>query len=146
MNNKINIIYWSGTGNTELMAQSIYEGSSKNENVRLISVDKANIDDVKEADILFLGCPSMGNEVLEETEMEPFMESISNDIKGKKIVLFGYYGWGDGEWMQDWEERIRKCGGELVEDSIISNEAPSSEEIAHLSSLGEKYSCALQNN
>ena len=53
MNNKINIIYWSVTGNTELMAQSIYEGSSKNENVRLISVDKANIDDVKEADILF---------------------------------------------------------------------------------------------
>ena len=146
MNNKINIIYWSGTGNTELMAQSIYEGSSKNENVRLISVDKANVDDVKEADILFLGCPSMGNEVLEETEMEPFMESISNDIKGKKIVLFGSYGWGDGEWMQDWEERIRKCGGELIEDSIISNEAPSSEEIEYLSSLGEKYSCALQNN
>lgn len=146
MNNRINIIYWSGTGNTELMAQSIYEGSSKNENVRLISVDKANVDDVKEADILFLGCPSMGNEVLEETEMEPFMESISNDIKGKKIVLFGSYGWGDGEWMQDWEERIRKCGGELIEDSIISNEAPSSEEIEYLSSLGEKYSCALQNN
>lgn len=146
MNNKINIIYWSGTGNTELMAQSIYEGSSKNENVRLISVDKANVDDVKEAYILFLGCPSMGNEVLEETEMEPFMESISNDIKGKKIVLFGSYGWGDGEWMQDWEERIRKCGGELIEDSIISNEAPSSEEIEYLSSLGEKYSCALQNN
>ena len=146
MNNKINIIYWSGTGNTELMAQSIYEGSSKNENVRLISVDKANVDDVKEADILFLGCPSMGNEVLEETEMEPFMESISNDIKGKKIVLFGSYGWGDGEWMQDWEERIRKCGGELIEDSIISNEAPSSEEIEYLSSLAEKYSCALQNN
>ena len=93
MNNKINIIYWSVTGNTELIAQSIYEGSSKNENVRLISVDKANIDDVKEADILFLGCPSMGNEVLEETEMEPFMKSISNNIKDKKIVLFGSYGW-----------------------------------------------------
>ena len=93
MNNTINVIYWSVTGNTELMAQSIYEGSSKNENVRLISVDKANIDDVKEADILFLGCPSMGNEVLEETEMEPFMKSISNNIKDKKIVLFGSYGW-----------------------------------------------------
>lgn len=146
MNNKINIIYWSVTGNTELMAQSIYEGSSKNENVRLISVDKSNIDDVKEADILFLGCPSMGNEVLEETEMEPFMESISNNIKDKKIVLFGSYGWGDGEWMQDWEEGIRKYRGELVEDSIISNETQSSEEIAHFSSLGEKYSCALQNN
>ena len=140
MNNKVNIIYWSGTGNTELMAKSIYEGSTNVENFKLITVDNAKLEDVTEADILFLGCPSMGNEELEESEMEPFMESISNDIKGKKIVLFGSYGWGNGEWMQDWEERVKKYGGILVEESIICNEAPSDEDISILSSLGQKYS------
>ena len=112
MNNKINIIFWSGTGNTEAMAEAIYNGSNKSENSKLLTVDKATIDDVKEADVLFLGCPSMGVEELEESEMEPFMESISKDISGKKIVLFGSYGWGDGEWMQNWEQRIKDCGAE----------------------------------
>ena len=139
MNNKVNIIYWSGTGNTELMAKAIYEGSNNSENFKLLSVDNATLEHVTEADVLFLGCPSMGNEELEETEMEPFMESISGDINGKKIILFGSYGWGDGEWMQDWEERIKNHGGILAEESIICNEAPSDEDTSKLSSLGEKY-------
>ncbi|WP_195250757.1 flavodoxin [Romboutsia sp. 1001713B170207_170306_H8] len=144
MSNRVNIIYWSGTGNTELMAKSIYDGSKGSENVKLLSVENASLDDVKEADILFLGCPSMGNEELEETEMEPFMESISNDISGKKIILFGSYGWGDGEWMQDWEERVKKCGGILVEQSIICNEGPSSEDIENFTSLGKKYTLSVE--
>ena len=139
MNNKINIIFWSGTGNTEAMAESIYNGSNKSENSKLLTVDKATIDDVKEADVLFLGCPSMGVEELEESEMEPFMESISKDISGKKIVLFGSYGWGDGEWMQNWEQRIKDCGGIIIEDSVICNEAPEEDNLNHLKSLGEKY-------
>ncbi|MEW9079767.1 flavodoxin [Terrisporobacter glycolicus] len=140
MNNKINIIFWSGTGNTESMAQAIFEGSKNNGNSKLLTVDKATLDDVKEADILFLGCPSMGVEELEESEMEPFMESISNNISGKKIVLFGSYGWGDGEWMQDWEERIKNCGGIIVEESIICNESPEENILKQLVALGEKYS------
>lgn len=140
MNNQINIIFWSGTGNTEAMANAIFEGSKKGGNSKLLTVDKATIEDVKEADVLFLGCPSMGAEVLEESEMEPFMESISNDISGKKIVLFGSYGWGDGEWMQDWEERVKNCGGIIIEESIICNEAPEEEHLKQLESLGEKYS------
>ena len=139
MNNKINIIFWSGTGNTEAMAEAIYNGSKKSENSKLLTVDKATIDDVKEADVLFLGCPSMGVEELEESEMEPFMESISIDISGKKIVLFGSYGWGDGEWMQNWEQRIKDCGGIIIEDSVICNEAPEEDNLNHLKSLGEKY-------
>ena len=139
MNNKINIIFWSGTGNTEAMAEAIYNGSNKSENSKLLTVDKATIDDVKEADVLFLGCPSMGVEELEESEMEPFMESISKDISGKKIVLFGSYGWGDGEWMQNWEQRIKDCGGIIIEDSVIWNEAPEEDNLNHLKSLGEKY-------
>ena len=139
MNNKINIIFWSGTGNTEAMAEAIYNGSKKSENSKLLTVDKATIDDVKEADVLFLGCPSMGVEELEESEMEPFMESISKDISGKKIVLFGSYGWGDGEWMQNWEQRIKDCGGIIIEYSVICNEAPEEDNLNHLKSLGEKY-------
>ena len=139
MNNKINIIFWSGTGNTEAMAEAIYNGSNKSENSKLLTVDKATIDDVKEADVLFLGCPSMGVEELEESEMEPFMESISKDISGKKIVLFGSYGWGDGEWMQNWEQRIKDCGGIIIEDSVICNEAPEEDNLNHLKSLGETY-------
>ena len=139
MNNKINIIFWSGTGNTEAMAEAIYNGSKKSENSKLLTVDKATIDDVKEADVLFLGCPSMGVEELEESEMEPFMESISKDILGKKIVLFGSYGWCDGEWMQNWEQRIKDCGGIIIEDSVICNEAPEEDNLNHLKSLGEKY-------
>lgn len=140
MNNKINIIFWSGTGNTESMAQAIFEGSKNNGNSKLLTVDKATLDDVKEADILFLGCPSMGVEELEESEMEPFMESISNNISGKKIVLFGSYGWGDGEWMQDWEQRIKNCGGIIIEESIICNESPEENILKKLVALGEKYS------
>ena len=139
MNNKINIIFWSGTGNTEAMAEAIYNGSEKSKNSKLLTVDKATIDEVKEADVLFLGCPSMGVEELEESEMEPFMESISKDILGKKIVLFGSYGWGDGEWMQNWEQRIKDCGGIIIEDSVICNEAPEEDNLNHLKSLGEKY-------
>lgn len=140
MNNKINIIFWSGTGNTESMGKAIFEGSEKGENSKLLTVDKATLKDVEEADILFLGCPSMGVEELEESEMEPFMESISNYISGKKIVLFGSYGWGDGEWMQDWEQRIKKCGGIIIEDSVICNENPKEDDLRHLANLGEKYS------
>lgn len=136
---KINIIYWSGTGNTEAMAKYIYDTCNK-DNSKLLSVDKAEVKDVEEADVLFLGCSAMGDEVLEECEMEPFMESIEGAISGKKIALFGSYGWGDGQWMRDWEERITRCGGVLVEESIIANGEASDEEIEKLSNLGNKYS------
>ena len=84
----------------------------------------------------------MGDEVLEETEMEPFMESITGEISGKRIVLFGSYGWGDGEWMTDWENRVKEHGGVLIEDSIMCNEAPEDDHISLLTSLGEKYATA----
>lgn len=140
MNNKLNIIFWSGTGNTETMANSILKGCKDNPNAHIIEVDKATLDHVEEADVLFLGCPSMGDEVLEESEMEPFIEKISSHLKGKKVVLFGSYGWGDGQWMRDWESRIENSGAILVEESIISNYDPSPVEIYRLISLGEKYS------
>lgn len=125
MNMQINIIYWSGTGNTETMAKLIKEGAeSVGANITLKNVSEASVNDIN-CDVLALGCPSMGVEVLEESEFEPFMASIEGSVSRKKLALFGSYGWGDGEWMRDWSKRMKDAGAELVCDSLIVNEAPS---------------------
>jgi len=125
---QINIIYWSGTGNTEAMANYIKEGAEgAGASVTLKSVSDASMADA-DCDVLCLGCPSMGAEVLEESEFEPYMTSIEGSISGKKIALFGSYGWGDGEWMRDWDERVKNAGAMLVIESLIVNEAPQGDE------------------
>ncbi|PWJ51896.1 flavodoxin, short chain [Faecalicatena contorta] len=124
---QINLIYWSGTGNTEAMANLIKEGAeSAGATVNLKNVSDASIDDVN-CDVLVLGCPSMGDEVLEESEFEPFMISIEGSLSGKKLALFGSYGWGDGQWMRDWDERMKNAGAVLAVESLIVNDAPSGE-------------------
>ncbi|MBA4698939.1 MAG: flavodoxin [Ruminococcus sp.] len=124
---QINLIYWSGTGNTEAMANLIKEGAeSAGATVNLKNVADASIDDVN-CDVLVLGCPSMGDEVLEESEFEPFMISIEGSLSGKKLALFGSYGWGDGQWMRDWDERMKNAGAVLAVESLIVNDAPSGE-------------------
>jgi flavodoxin short chain len=123
----LNIIYWSGTGNTEEMANLISDGASmQGTQTSLIPVDEASIMDVANADIVALGCPSMGDEVLEEQNMEPFVESIKDLIKGKKVALFGSYGWGDGQWMRDWVERMQTYGALLIDDGLIIQGSPDS--------------------
>lgn len=141
---KVSVIYWSGTGNTETMAKAIAEGAKIDDvQVSLLNVNDASCDDVKNSDSLALGCPSMGTEVLEEAEMEPFVESIESLVKGKKLVLFGSYGWGDGEWMRNWVERMENCGASLVEDEgLIANYEPNDEILGKCKELGEKLSKA----
>lgn len=120
------IIYWSGTGNTEQMANAIAKGVNEvtNSNIDVLNVSDVQPDIVDNENLLILGCPAMGDEVLEEGEFEPFMESIEGKISGKKVALFGSYGWGDGEWMRNWEDRITNLGGNLVCDGLIcQNEA-----------------------
>ncbi|WP_026896262.1 flavodoxin [Clostridiisalibacter paucivorans] len=136
---KLNIIYWSGTGNTEKMAELILEGAKGVDNLeaQMIDVSSASKKDVEECDLIALGCPSMGDEVLEEGEMEPFMESIEGSLSGKKIALFGSYGWGDGKWMRDWEERMNNCGGDLVDDGLIVNGEPSGDAVDQCKGLGK---------
>ena len=125
---QINIIYWSGTGNTETMAKLIQEGAtSAGASVTLKDVSKASAADL-ECDVLALGCPSMGAETLEESEFEPYIESIEGQVSGKKLALFGSYGWGDGEWMHDWAQRMENVGAVLAVESLIVNEAPSGED------------------
>lgn len=135
------IIYWSGTGNTEDMAKGIMEGSQKGEaNVRLINVGDANVEDVLKADAVAFGCPSMGTEELEESEMEPFIESIASVINGKNIILFGSYGWGNGEWMTDWQERMEGYGAKVIVDGLITNSAADKEGIEKCKEIGELLS------
>jgi flavodoxin I len=135
------IIYWSGTGNTEAMANGIMEGAMKEDvNVRLINVGDANATDVLNADAIAFGCPSMGAEVLEESEMEPFIESIASVVGGKNTILFGSYGWGNGEWMEEWQERMERYGANLLQDGLIINNEPDGEGIIKCKELGELLS------
>ena len=124
------IIYWSGTGNTERMAELIKEGIVQaGKSAELINVSDVNVYEVLKDEILILGCPAMGDEILEEFEFEPFIEEISSKISGKKVALFGSYGWGDGQWMRDFEERMINYGCTIIDSPlIIQNDPDGSEE------------------
>ncbi|MDR1292816.1 MAG: flavodoxin [Clostridiales Family XIII bacterium] len=121
---KINIIYWSGTGNTEAMAELIQEGAGQAGAEAAAKNVSAASDADLECDVLCLGCPSMGAEVLEEDEFEPYIASIEGKVAGKTLALFGSYGWGDGEWMRDWTDRMKAAGATLKAESLIVNETP----------------------
>ena len=127
------VIYWSGTGNTEAMAKAVAEGAG----VEAVSVSyfKGNVADYT---ALPLGSPAMGDEVLEESEFEPFFAGIEDKISGKKIVLFGSYDWGDGQFMRTWEDRVRAAGAVLVNDAgFTANLEPNETELAALRELGK---------
>ena len=127
------VIYWSGTGNTEMMAKSIAEGAG----AELFSVSDFS-GNIADYDRIAFGCSAMGAEVLEEDEFEPFFTSIEGSLSGKTIALFGSYGWGDGEWMRNWEERVREDGAVLFGDEgLIVNETPSDDDLAKCREFGE---------
>lgn len=136
---KTTIIYWSGTGNTEAMANFIVDGiKSQGGEVDVINVSEATIDDVENSDIVVLGSPSMGSEVIEEGEMEPFVESISTLVGGKQLALFGSYGWGDGEWMRNWQERMEGVGALMIDDGLTIQGMPENENADLCIELGKK--------
>lgn len=125
------IVYWSGTGNTEAMAQAVADGiRQEGGDVYLSEVGEVQAEEIAEYDRLALGCPSMGAEQLEEDEMEPFVSELEKYVSGKKLLLFGSYGWGDGEWMRDWCQRMEEAGAYLTaKEGIIANEMPDEEEL-----------------
>lgn len=130
---KTAVIYWSGTGNTEQMANAIAEAAG----AELYSVSDFR-GDIADYDRIAFGCSAMGDEVLEESEFEPFFTAIEGALSGKTIALFGSYGWGDGEWMRNWEERVKNDGAVLLNDEgLIVNEAPSDEDLEKCKALGE---------
>ena len=135
---KVSIVYWSGTGNTELMAASAAEGAKRaGADVEMLTAAEADASVLK-SDALLFGCPAMGAEQLEETEFEPFFSAIEGKLAGKKVGLFGSYGWGDGEWMRTWTERVKKAGGVMIADGVIANEVPDETASAECEALGEK--------
>lgn len=134
------VVYWSGTGNTRTMAGAVAEGiRSAGAEPILMEVADADVAVLVSEDVFALGCPSMGAEQLEETEMEPFVESLEPFVSGKKILLFGSYGWGDGEWMRDWAERMRNAGAVLIRDEgVITNESPDEEALEECRVAGKE--------
>lgn len=137
---KTAIIYWSGTGNTQAMAMAIAEGvQSVQPDAEVFSVEDISAEQAKQYDTLVLGCPAMGAEVLEESVFEPFFTALESELQGKKVALFGSYGWGDGEWMRDWEERVKAAGAELIGgEGLMANEMPDEDGIASCKTFGTK--------
>ncbi|MBP3902577.1 MAG: flavodoxin [Blautia sp.] len=134
---KIAVVFWSGTGNTEAMAQAVAEGAgAKGAEVECIGASDFSADKVAEYDAIAFGCPAMGDEVLEESEFDPMFEDVEGSLSGKKIALFGSYGWGDGQWMRDWEERCKQAGAVLAIESVIANDAPDDDAVQQCKDLG----------
>ena len=135
---KTAIIYWSGTGNTEAMANAIFDGAKEvNADTKLFSVDQITADEAKDYNNLILGCPAMGAEELEEGEFEPFFAELEVNLSCKNVALFGSYGWGDGEWMREWEKRVTDAGAKLANESVIVNDSPDEDAVTACNGLGK---------
>ena len=138
--NKVAVVYWSGTGNTEKMAMKIVEGSKEaGADATMFTAAEFSADVVDGFDAIAFGCPSMGSEQLEESEFEPMFAGCESKLNGKGIALFGSYGWGDGEWMRNWVARMEEAGAQVYggEDAICMNE-PDSEAEEKLAALGKE--------
>lgn len=134
---KIAIVFWSGTGNTEAMANAVRDGVQQaGAEAVLLTADTFSADMVAAFDAIAFGCPSMGAESLEEGEFEPMFRACEPALAGKKLGLFGSYGWGDGEWMRTWEDECRADGAVLVCDSVICNDAPDEQALDACRELG----------
>ena len=137
---KISVVYWSQTGNTQAMAEAVGAGITKaGKEADVVEVSGASMEDLKAAKVFALGCPAMGAEVLEEMEMEPFVEEVEGFAQGKTIALFGSYGWGDGQWMRDWEDRMKAAGATVVGgEGVICQETPDDEALENCKALGKE--------
>lgn len=135
---KVAVVYWSGTGNTEAMASAVAEGIKEaGSEAAVFTSAEFNEAMMDSYDAVAFGCPSMGAEELEDTEFAPMFESCESKLSGKKIALFGSYGWGDGEWMRNWEETCKKDGAVMACDFVICNDAPDDEAAEACRGLGK---------
>ena len=134
---KVAVIYWSGTGNTEAMANAVADGARKaGATAEVFSVGDFSADKVGGYDALAWGCSAQGDEVLEEYEFEPKFDECASAMGGKKVALFGSYGWGDGAWMRSWEGKCSDKGISLAAESVICNDAPDDDGVAKCAALG----------
>ncbi|MBR1930358.1 MAG: flavodoxin [Lachnospiraceae bacterium] len=136
----IQVVYWSQGGNTQAMAEAIGKGIEEaGKEAAVTFVSDASVDVLKNEKAFALGCPAMGAEVLEETEMEPFVADLEGFVSGKTIALFGSYGWGDGQWMREWVDRMAAAGATVLNgEGLMSHEAPDDDVIADCIALGKQ--------
>ena len=137
---KVAVVFWSGTGNTGIMATKVAEGVTEaGGEATILPADQFNAEMMDSYDAIAFGCPSMGAEQLEESEFEPMFMECEPKLKGKKIALFGSYGWGDGQWMRDWVDRMTSAGATVVNgEGVICQEAPDDDAVAACESLGKQ--------
>lgn len=134
--NKIPVVYWSGSGNTQAMAQAVADAiNAAGKEAYLVEVGQTTADEISAYSAIALGCPAMGAEVLEEYEFEPFFAELEGKLAGKKVALFGSYGWG-GSYMQEWEGRVKAAGAELVSDGVLALGAPDDEALEKCAGMG----------
>ena len=124
---KAAVVYWSGTGNTAAMAELVLEGMKE---------AGADAELIERNSAIAFGCPAMGSEQLEDSEFEPMFDSVKKNLAGKAVGLFGSYGWGDGEWMRNWEEDCKACGVTLAAESVLVNGAPEGADAEACKALG----------
>ncbi len=129
----IAVVYWSGTGHTEAMAQTV----AKVADADLFTASEFSGTQVSAYDAIAFGCPAMGAEVLEESEFQPMFDDCKPYLNGKKIALFGSYGWGDGEWMRSWEADCQSVGAVLACDSVICQDEPEENALNACEKLGK---------
>ena len=132
---KVAVIYWSGTGNTEAMANAVAEGA-KAAGAEVDLLTCADVSGTDGYDAVALGCPAMGSEELEDGEFQPMLENIEPSLPGKKGALFGSYDWGTGEWLENWEARCAEKGIALAAESVKANNAPDDAALAACRALG----------
>ena len=135
---KTAVVYWSGTGNTEAMAEAVLTGmKDAGADAVLYTAAEFSPSKLNELDAVAFGCPAMGAEMLEESEFEPMFNDCKGSLAGKKVALFGSYGWGDGEWMRSWEDDCSASGIKLCCESVTCNEAPDAQGLAACRLLGK---------
>ena len=135
---KTAVIYWSGTGNTETMANAVAEGMRQaGAECSVLTSADVTADTVAALEAVALGCPAVGAEELEETEFAPMFDGIKSALAGKAVALFGSYGWGDGEWMRNWEEDCISAGATLACGSVICQDDPDDSALAECEALGK---------
>jgi flavodoxin short chain len=137
---KINIVYWSMTGNTLIMADCIADGAhSAGAEVKSYQVSEISPEAALDCNLLALGCPAMGSEELESGEFEPFFAKLLPNLSNRKLALFGSYGWGDGQWMRDWEDSVRSAGAQLFREGLIVQERPNDEAMQKCEDFGAAF-------
>ena len=141
---KVAVVYWSGTGNTEEMANKVAEGAkAAGAEVEVISADDFDGTDISSFDGVAFGCPAMGDEELEDSVFQPVFEACEPKLAGKKVALFGSYGWGDGEWMRDWTTRMEAAGATVLNgEGLICHETPDEDGLNACRELGRQLADA----